>query len=387
MSIKLILITTISIINVFYSASQPLYIINIENEIERKDQNFSLKLSEYIDTIIYLPLKTDTDYLIDREPKFSATRDEIAVRTASECFIFNKSTGEFIRKIGNKGRGPGEFRSTRGFVNPYKQSIYLEGIGNKLLKYNYDGDFIKEIIIPEFQNDISSPSLPTNYTWFNENIICYFSNMTGLEKKLLVIFDENGKKLSVFENINSYSDKRGFSMNLNESQFYHFNSNLFYKEDYSDTIFQVTRNCLVPKLILHTGKHRAPYSSKWMNSSETNKHEFIEPHNLIELDNYFLFEFYYHKKNIQCLYSKKSNTLRIAERDIGIINDIDGFVKFSPVSLASDGSLIGFVEAYRVLEWFTENPDKATELPLHLQKLKKIKETDNPIVMIAKLKE
>ncbi len=384
---KSILIATILLTNIFYSASQPLCLVNIEHEIERENQNFSFNLSEYIDTIIFLPLKTGADYLIDSEPKFNATTNEIVVRTTSECFIFNRSTGEFIRKIGKKGRGPGEFRSTRGFVNPYKQYIYLKGTGDKLMKYNYKGDFMKKITIPELRDDLSAPSLPTNYTWLNENIICYFSNMTGLEKKLLVIFDENGEKLSVFDNINSYSDKRGFSMSLNESQFYHFNSDLFYKEDYSDTIFQVTKNRLIPKMILHTGKHRTPYSSKWMNASEINGHEFIEPRNLIESNKYFLFEFYYHKKYFQSVFNRKTNKLKIAERDKGIVNDIDGFIQFSPVSLSADGFLIGFVEAYRVLEWFKENPDKAAKLPPHLQKLKNIKETDNPIIMIAKLKE
>ena len=36
---------------------------------------------------------------------------------------------------------------------------------------------------------------------------------------------------------------------------------------------------------------------------------------------------------------------------------------------------------------FSENPEKASNLPPHLQKFRNINENDNPVVMIAKLKE
>ena len=71
----------------------------------------------------------------------------------------------------------------------------------------------------------------------------------------------------------------------------------------------------------------------------------------------------------------------------GFENDIDNFIPFQFYSINNSGELVGFQEAYIVKKWFDENPDKAAKLPPNLQKLKNIKETDNPIVMIAKLKE
>ncbi|HHN47502.1 MAG TPA: hypothetical protein ENN08_00960 [Bacteroidales bacterium] len=60
---------------------------------------------------------------------------------------------------------------------------------------------------------------------------------------------------------------------------------------------------------------------------------------------------------------------------------------FHPISLSNRKELIGFLEPYKIRQWIAENPDKAAKLPLHLQKFKNIKETDNPVVMIAKLKD
>jgi len=45
------------------------------------------------------------------------------------------------------------------------------------------------------------------------------------------------------------------------------------------------------------------------------------------------------------------------------------------------------IDAFEIVNWFSNNPDKAAKLPSHLQKLRNIKETDNPVIMIAKLKE
>jgi len=44
------------------------------------------------------------------------------------------------------------------------------------------------------------------------------------------------------------------------------------------------------------------------------------------------------------------------------------------------------MEAYEILEWFENNPEKAAKLPAHLKALSKLKEDDNPVVVIVKLK-
>jgi hypothetical protein len=365
-------------------------IIKIDVE-SRIDSNKSpIDLSDFIESVTYCPLETRSDNLIGANPEYIITDKEIVVRTFSDCYIFKRETGEFLRKIGKNGKGPREYRKTSGFVNPYCKELFFIGWKGNLLKYNMDGTFLKSILIPEYVNSVEVPSFPTNFTWLKNNIVLYFSNMTGSEKKLLMIIDEEGEILASHPNNNYYNKPKGMiSMNLEESQFYHFNQDLYFKEDYSDTVFKISGSEMIPKMILFLGRYQPSYKLKSMTSQKRKelKYQPIGLRNLIETNSFLFFEYHYQRKLYQGIYNKNTDRLRITNKENGINNDIDGFISFSPISITSDGYLVGVIEAYKLLLWFYENSEKALELPLHIQKLKNIKDTDNPVIMIAKLKE
>jgi hypothetical protein len=48
---------------------------------------------------------------------------------------------------------------------------------------------------------------------------------------------------------------------------------------------------------------------------------------------------------------------------------------------------MGYTDAWKVEQWFKDNPEKAAQLPPHLKKLESLTESDNPVVMIARMKE
>jgi hypothetical protein len=374
------------IISISNLLAQELLKIDIESKIDEKD--LLINLSDYIEKIEYLQLDSHVDFLIDAQPEFTVKNKEIVVRTISNCFVFDRGSGKFLQKVGNKGRGPAEYRSTGGLINPKNHSIYFVGQGAKLLKFNFDGTFNKSIVIPEYNDGFVAPSLPINYTWLKNDIVFYFADMIGTERKRLMIINEEGEKLVVHPKYKYFTEKKGMAISLYDSQFYHFKNDLYFKEDYSDTVFKVSEKELIPSLILYLGKYQPSIESKWMTAKEkqNQKHEFIGLRKLIESESFFLFEFYSQKKHFQGVFNKNTDILKIVEMSSGINNDIDRFIPFSPVSISTDGYLIGYVEAYVLLAWFMQNPEKAAKLPLHLQKLKNINESDNPVVMIAKLK-
>lgn len=373
------------IINISNLLAQELLKVDIESEIDKG--NFTINLSDYIETIKYVPLETNSNCLIDRNPEFTVSNNSIVVKTLSDCFIFEKETGKFLNKISRKGRGPGEYQSTMGFTNPFNQTIYFSEAGLKLLKFDFLGTFMKSINIPESNKSIESPSIPGNYTWLNNDIVIYFGNLTGTEKKKLIILNEDGKKLVVFPNHNYFAESKGFSISAYESQFYHFNHNLYFKEDYSDTVFQVTKSQLIPQKRLYLGKYQPAVESKWMTERELKDRQFIVLRDLVESKSFFLFKVLFQDKYFQGVYNKNTKKLKIAKIDSNVRNDIDSFMLFAPITISTDGYLISFANAYDILAWFKQNPDKAAKLPLHLQELKKLKENDNPVVIMAKLKE
>lgn len=361
--------------------------VDIENKISRNDIS-SIKLSEFIEELDYISLETGKGFLIGENPKYSITKEKIIVRTKSDCLIFDRTNGKFLRKVGNKGRGPNEFQNTNGMINLKSQSIYLKGIGANLLKYDFEGKFIKSISIPEYRDDFISPSFPGNYTWLGNNIVCYFSNMIGNETKRLVIFNDEGENLVVYPNkIFFEKSKSLFTISVNESQFYHFRNDLFFKEDYSDTVYQVSLDHLTPHMILYLGKYQTPPNYKSLSANELQKNNFIGIRNLIETERLLLFEFYYQNEYFQGVFNKKTSKLKIAKKNGGIINDLDNFIQFSPTLISEDEFLIDVVDAYILNEWFKINQGRINKLPVDVQNLNSIKENDNPVVIIAKLKE
>ena len=200
----------------------------------------------------------------------------------------------------------------------------------------------------------------------------------------MVLFGEEGKNpLPQYKHIS----KIGFVLSTKEAKFYHYNNNLFFKENYNDTVFRVESTSLAPSIVLYTGKYRKPYESKWVPASQRENNEYITPFDIMESDSYLFFKFYFEEKTRFCFYDKESMRLKTTVLEDGIINDLDNFIPFIPISVSDRGELIGSVDGYIVHQWFLDNPIKANNLPEEIKKLQNLKETGNPVVMIAKLKQ
>jgi len=150
------------------------------------------------------------------------------------------------------------------------------------------------------------------------------------------------------------------------------------------------------------GKYRPPY--------EKQSELFIPPNppiydyfwfrNIGETDRFLFFEFDHKKTHATDsspnsffgYYDKKSAHVKIADMNKNgrrIINNIDyfGAIQLSSWTLNTEkNEMISYIEAVDIVEWFKNNPQKAKELPTHLQKLSTLKEDDDPVVVIAKLK-
>ena len=356
--------------------------IDIETGIEHLSRD--LKCSDFITHIEYIPLQTTDDILINDNPTIVVVDKYIIVKTIKECFLFSKDTGKFIRKVGNYGNGPGEYHSTSGFINPTKKTIYFAGWNSVLMEFSFDGEYISSIKIPGYNDSFTSPSSPTNHIYWNDYFVSYFTNSIGIEKKLIQIFDHNGEIIKVIPNRNVYMDTKNFSFTTGESDFYYYDNNLFFKETYSDTIFKISDQVFSPHIIFHTGKYSKPYESKWLPLEK--RGQYINLRKINETPLFIFFKVFDDERQIFGLYNKKNERLKMAERKY-VENDVDYFLPFSPESLSDIGEGVSFIEAYQVVQWFSENSEKADKLPEHLKKLSNVKETDNQVVLIAKLKE
>ena len=80
------------------------------------------------------------------------TDDYIFVQSSDERLLMYDMNGEFIRQIGFKGRGRGEYTSLQNFdILPGKEEIYLaESMCDNILIYSFQGEYLRKISPQEF---------------------------------------------------------------------------------------------------------------------------------------------------------------------------------------------------------------------------------------------
>ncbi len=160
----------------------PVVKINV-NEIE---SDFADNLSEVFEPIDIIPLETKQESFVGGASRIKFYGDNIYVFDkdgAKGLLVFSKN-GKFKYKIGNIGKGPGEYLYPKDF-DIYKDEIRILDL-NKIVVYDISGKFKKE-----FQLDFLADFFAT----VSDNYDVYYGS--GREDRI-IIANKNGKKLRSF---------------------------------------------------------------------------------------------------------------------------------------------------------------------------------------------
>lgn len=364
---------------------QQIPILNLTIAIEHPK---NIGLSDFVESITYIPLATTFDCIVEKNPHIYVTKQYVITVGIYGCLVFNRKDGEFIREIRHYGRGPGEYQSTQGFLNELTNVYYFKGWNGTLMKYTMDGVFKGTLKIPAYADNFDSPSYPMNYSFIGESIIvCDFLIALGTENNALMLFNENGEILKTVPNRNILKTNQKYVFRTGETSFYHFDNNLYFQNLYNDTVFRISPDQIAPYFILNRGKHSPSFESKWWTWEKQLQSNFISQPQYCECKRFISFNFYLSKKKYFALYDKSMKSLKVDENNSGIKNDIDGFINITFDSMNSEGELIGIIQANELVNWIEKNPETFKVLNEGLKKLQNIKMTDNPVVVIAKYKE
>ena len=365
---------------------------------EALDAKQNVLLSEIIDgNIEYVPLETNENSLIDNNPRFYLNKNEIIVFTKQKVSVFDRETGKFLREIGHYGRDPEGYQGTK-YSFPYDEKndlYYLSGQGQQVyFRYNSSGKLVDEITAysdtkePDIENsefgEMINAVAPLNDTCFVGSVW----NINGRQKTKLIIFNENNHRIKTYPQTKSFEYNiftNGMNVYSWEGWFYPFKDQLRFFERFSDTIYTVTMDELRPTFLLGNGNAGAPYTMRYKKEYNPDNYYLVE--NLFESEKFLFFKITYKKETYWGVYNKTEKSTKVSTNTDGIENDIDDIIPFQFYSADNNNEIIGSREAFEVKLWLEQNPEKAAKLPPHLQKLKDIKENDNPLVMIAKLKE
>jgi hypothetical protein len=384
---KLLSLLIISGLNLSETAEcQPLKI-----DLRKFTERETVKLTQIGATDIqYIPLQTTEQNVLPEIKEIVFSKSFFLTHNYANINMF-RYDGSFVTKIGNEGRGPNEFTVAHDLdINPKNESIYLvDGWLKKFLVYNKNGKLTRTF---------KSPLVGAVYfRMAKDGILCYNqNNMANIENSYILI-DTTGKVIMNYPNTYKWQHKTNPSYGfLHENLFYRFNNQIFKKEMYSDTVFVYRNKAFEPHLLIDVGKLRITPEARTNSPVEYIIHNFLVPKSLFECGNYIYYEFNFQandkNEGFSFIVSKVDNFRVLFDPEKGLVNDFDGGLNILPQTAKDINTMVAWIDAlqlktYVASETFKRNnpkfPEKKKELKILADKLK---ETDNPVVILIKIK-
>jgi hypothetical protein len=360
----------------------------IEFDPRSLDKN-EIALSQIADNISYTPLDNSIQLgeIYDfHYPKFINNsiflyENEIGV------LVFNRN-GKFIRKIGRKGRGPGEYIHGLDFTVDNKTETVFINDRNIIKVFNKEGQFLKSFSLKKFGDLINSIEI------FNSNLLAVYAIQFENTPYDWMVFDTIG-------NVITQKKRRipQFTSNVGGGKgAYHFNDKIGYWDEYSDTIFLISDNYRqIPSFIISPGEHRYPKTTINAPTELNNK---ISLRQIFETRHFLIVRYIFNEINYFALIDKENNEIFLSNWEFngsgGILNDLDGGARFLPKSYYIEEDkeyIVGFSYPNQLIDLVSSNEFKNStpkypEKKLELIKLAtNLKETDNPILVTVRLKK
>jgi hypothetical protein len=351
----------------------------------------TLKLSDlgFVD-IEYIPLETNEYSMIPRINDIKIGNGFFLIQHFNTILKF-RTDGSFDTKIGTEGRGPNEFLVAHDVdIDNKDQSIYIvSGWQKKFNVYSERGKFLRTF---------HCPLNTTNFRITEDGILCYNSNIMGNMDISYNLIDTSGRSIKNFSNRYLWNRVQTSAM-LDENLFYRFDKRLFKKEIYSDTVYVFEKKDFRPHLVFEHGEKLLTTEARSKYGPEYLFEYYIAQKNLFEFGDYIYYEFMYDYKiggkNILrgLIGSKLDNSQVLIDADKGIINDLDGGPNIKLKTIKDSNTLIFWIESLELKnlaasENFINLTPKYPEKKKELEKLaNSLKETDNPVLMLVRLKE
>ena len=357
-----------------------------------------IKLSRFVQEVRYLPLETQPSSLISDYPIIKV-EDYIIVRNTGKptpLMLFDKLNGKFIRCIGNIGRGPNEYSvPVFDFYNYFDKNVYTMDITHREIKIlDVNGEYKNSFKTPDvLEPSVKGGKLGISFSTYldNETYVSFVNNFTGAIKNKLVIFNRDSI-LKIYPNYLRWGNK-DITKNHRPSfspLFFRWSNNLYFKEMFNDTLFQVKVDTLVPRFVFRFGEHGLSYEKQELISPSFAQisNEYFLINRIMENSEYIFFNLTYDKKEFTCFFDKNMKTTHVCKlhegSQSGFIDDINDFMPFVPRSITSQNELIAILSPLDIMQWIRNNPEKSKATKEKLSWLNTYSETSNPVVVIAK---
>jgi hypothetical protein len=359
------------------------YGIALEQALADKRQ---FKLSDIAESFEYVELKTPPGMPI-MAANIAISKDYIFVNSKGTIYQFTLSGG-YVRPIGRRGRGPGEYSAAHDIVVDEKNEkisvISYPGIYN----YSFEGNFLGIVETGSFDD----------YLIVSDSLIYASAVPFGYQTYRLLALDNKRDTLGGIPNHNTF-ETNGVTFMLSapfRDPFYKYKERIYFK-GYADndTIWQMNGTAYATHAVVNMGRFKNPEPTDGYGALERHKSfvqktgDFYRINKAQEDDGYIYLtcEPYYNPEmgSPRVMFDKATGagfSAVTASGEAGIEDDILHGPVFWPEIITED-RYISVVEAYKLLEAVEDATDLDPEFKTFVDG---IDENTNTIVVMAKRK-
>lgn len=369
----------------------------------KKTPTGTLSLSDVVESIEYIPLKTNDECLIgeirrDEDIRISDNYILVACSITGLNYLFSR-TGEFIGKVGDRGNGPGEYHAASllgideksGEITLTKRSGRDSG---EVMHYDLNGKYLHSTIVDRRLTDPIT-------TQFNDAYIAMHFNNPFLEGEPpfnYSVFSGDYQLISEqVRNIDYVMSQRGQVTHMGDYGYYRYNGDLHVKNTVlNDTVYSINKEFVfAPKYVIRADQYSLSVpllSDAALYQKEFNNLIFLI--SVFETSNYVLISYQYNAENYYQYYNKTEQRSLFFNSRSGIPNDYDGGLSFWPKQQI-DNILVSWYDAHLFLKienaitpkGSSEAIDQLKEVTMGVKDYQSEHgSTPSPVIVIAHLK-
>src|SRR4030042_6361653 len=219
----------------------------------------------------------------------------------------------------------------------------------------------------------------------------YFINPLGMEKNVLALFTKD-EVLKIFPNyqaLKTMSHGVGGLMNDNHT-IYRQDNKIYFLEVFSDTLFQLTRDSLIPRYYFKMGKFNVTWQ---INATMDHKlgMNYFYMLGIDESTKYLFINTLFKGTQYLGYVDKLNNTVTFCKLNSSGVSafkdDISGLLDVGPMDITEKKEMVYIIKPLDLIKWFKENPEKAAAARKSCPWIKDIDEFSNPVIAIGSCKE
>ena len=277
-----------------------------------------IKLSETISEYHIIQLETTDESLFGNLDMLNIIGNEIYVLdtdTNSGVYVFSKE-GIFLRKLDNRGRGPGEFIVASSFAFDKNDNIYiLDNAVGKVMTYD-----IKSF---EYKRDVQLPNTggyPYSFSVSDDGKYFYYYSSINLNnperRQNFMVADIMGKIINRDVSVPSNSYIYG-----TQQLFYKFDNDLFGYPIFSNKVYRFDKGDISEQYIFNFGQNKFPDQEFFYKNnsstmySELIKEKYIKSMTVVESSTHILVRYDIAERKYWGIYDKRDESTKSVRVD------------------------------------------------------------------------